>query len=126
MEQYKIVQDIMIVFAVVYFLLEVILNLNDVDQDTSNVILLQWAKGKAIFIPFAMGAIGGHLFLGTTNGWFKIPNSIFPVLILFGIAIVLLIIGSKMKFERTRLFLTTLLLLGVLYGHLFWSMNYKI
>lgn len=126
MDQYKIVQEIMIVFAVVYFLLEVILNLNDVDQDTSNIILLQWAKGKAIFIPFAMGAIGGHLFLGTTDAGFKMSNSIFPVLILFGIAILLLVIGSKMKFERTRLFLSALLFLGVGYGHLFWSMNYKL
>ena len=126
MDQYKVVQEIMIVFAVVYFFLEILLNLNDVDQDTSNIILLKWSMGRAIFIPFAMGAIGGHLFLGTTDAGFKMSNSIFPVLILFGIAILLLIIGSKMKFERTRLFLSALLLLGLLYGHLFWSMNYKI
>jgi len=126
MHQYELVKTIMIVFAVVYFLLEILLNINDIDNDTSNVILLEWAQGKLIFVPFVLGAIGGHLFLGTFNSAFKMSNSLYPVLIIFGLAIVMIIIGSKSNFPRTRLFFTILLAVGVVYGHLFWSMNYII
>lgn len=124
--QYLLVVDIMIGFAVVYFIIEILLNLNDIDNDTSNVLLLEWSKGKAFFIPFALGAIGGHLFLGTSNAAFKFTNGIFPVLILFGLAIIMVLIGFKVPFVKSRSFLTVLLIAGVLYGHFFWSMNYLV
>jgi hypothetical protein len=124
MYTYEIVKAIMIAFAVIYLLLEIILNINSVDQDTSNIILLEWSKGKMFFIPFALGAIGGHLFLGTTNNAFQMSNSIYPVLILFGLAIISVLVAYKINFVKTKLFLTVLLACGVMYGHLFWSMNY--
>ncbi|HYG02031.1 MAG TPA: hypothetical protein VD927_06265 [Chryseosolibacter sp.] len=124
MEPYEIVKSIMITFAIAYLLMEIVLNLNDVDNDTSNIILLQWSKGKLFIIPFALGAIGGHLFLGTRNPDFKMVNSIYPVLILFAIAVLSVAFSYVIKFEKSKFFLTSLLVLGILYGHFFWSMNY--
>ena len=124
--QYTLVVNIMIGLVAAYFIIELLLNLNDVDNDTSNILLLEWSKGKSFFIPFALGAIAGHLFLGTSNSAFKMSNGIFPVLIIFGLTIIMVIIGFKVKFEKSRAFLTALLIAGVLYGHFFWSMNYLI
>lgn len=125
MHPYEIVKIIMISFAVIYLLLEIVLNLNDIDKDTSNVILLKWSEDKFFFIPFALGAIGGHLFLGTRDSAFKPSHSMYPVLILVGIALLCLLIGYRVKFKKTRFFLSLLLFLGLLYGHFFWSMNYN-
>ena len=123
-DTYKLVRRIMGGFAALYLLMEVVLNLNDVKDDTTNIILLDWSRGKSIFIPFALGAIGGHLFLGTTNAAFELSNSMYPVLILaIGCGIGLLL-GYKLRFQRTVLFFSSLLLAGLLYGHLFWSMDY--
>ena len=124
MEPYEIVKAIMITFAVAYLMMEICLNLNDIDNDTSNMILLQWSKGKLFIIPFALGAIAGHLFLGTQNPAFKMANSIYPVVILFAISIISILISYLLTFKRTKRFLSALLVLGVLYGHFFWSMNY--
>lgn len=125
MHPYTVVEIIMISFAVIYLLLEIALNLNDIDHDTSNVILLEWSQDKLFFIPFALGAIGGHLFLGTTNPAFKLANSMYPVFILVGICLICLIIGFKVSFNKTRWFLSLMLALGIAYGHYFWSMNYQ-
>lgn len=124
--QYSLVVDIMIGLAIAYFVLEVLLNLNDIDNDTSNLLLYEWSKGKFFFIPFALGAIAGHLFLGTTDSSFKMSNGMYPVLILFCAVIVMLVIGYKVKFEKSKLLLTILLAVGLVYGHLFWSMNYQL
>jgi NhaP-type Na+/H+ or K+/H+ antiporter len=86
--------------------------------------LLEWSRGKAFIIPFILGAIGGHLFLATQDSTFKMSESMYPVLILFGIAIISFVIGYKVPFKNSNLFLSGLLILGVLYGHFFWSMNY--
>lgn len=122
MEPYKIVEIIMITFAIFYVILEVILNLNDLDNDTSNVLLLQWSNGKLFFIPFVLGAIGGHLFLGTKDPSFDL-NPMLPVAMLFGVVIVMVIIAFLTHFKKTKLLHSILLALGLLYGHLFWSMN---
>lgn len=122
--QYLLVIYIMIGLIVAYFIVEILLNLNDIDNDTSNLLLLEWSKGRSFFIPFALGAIAGHLFLGTSNEAFKMSNGMFPVLILFGLAILMAVIGFKISFEKSKTFLLALLLAGVLYGHFFWSMNY--
>lgn len=123
--QYTLVVNIMAGFAIVYFILEILLNLNDIDNDTSNLLLYEWSKGKFFVIPFALGAIAGHLFLGTTDAGFKFSNGMYPVLILFGAAIVMTVIGYRVKFEKSKSFLTALLIIGLIYGHLFWSMNYQ-
>jgi len=124
--EYIVVVSIMIGLAVAYFIIEILLLLNDVDNDTSNILLLEWSKGRSFFIPFALGAIAGHLFLGTSNDAFKMSNGIFPVLIIFGLTIIMVLVGFKVPFEKSKTFLTAILIVGVLYGHFFWSMNYLV
>ncbi|AKP50893.1 hypothetical protein [Cyclobacterium amurskyense] len=121
---YTVVVSIMISLAAAYFIIEILLMLNNVDNDTSNILLLEWSKGKSFFIPFALGAIAGHLFLGTTNDAFKMSNGMFPVLIIFGLTLIMVLIGFKVPFKKTKAFLTSILIAGVLFGHFFWSMNY--
>lgn len=121
---YEPVRTIMGVFAATFLLMEIVLNLNNVDNDTGNIILLEWSKGKMIFIPFALGAIGGHLFLGTTDPAFKFENVMYPVFLLAAICAAGAVLGHLLHFERSKLFLTATLLAGLLYGHLFWSMDY--
>jgi hypothetical protein len=123
-EAYRIVRNIMIGFAAFYVLFEVMLNLNELENDTSNEILFEAAKDKLFFIPFALGAIMGHLFLGTTNTLFNM-GSAWPVVILFTVSGIMTLIGYKVKFEKTRFFFTVLLLAGVTYGHFVWSMNFE-
>lgn len=123
-DTYRTVRLVMGGFAAVYVIMEVVLNLNDMPDDTSNIILLDWSKGRALFIPFALGAIGGHLFLGTSNPAFELTNSMYPVLILAILCIIGLVVGSRWHFERTTLFQSALLLAGLAYGHLFWSMDH--
>ena len=121
-EAYRLVNYIMLGFAAFYVLFEVALNLNELENDTSNVILFEASKGKLFFIPFVMGTLMGHLFLGTTNAFFDIGDDL-PVYILFGVSVLMLFVGYKWKFEKSRLFFTVLLLIGIAYGHFFWSMN---
>ncbi len=126
-EEYReIVVGIMIFFAIAYVVIEVILNLNGVKEDTSNIILLKASQGKLFFIPFALGAIMGHLFLGTGDSSYQMSKSMYPVLILFGLAILSIGIAYLLKLKKPVpiWFLSILLGLGLLYGHLFWSMNY--
>jgi len=124
-----IVEMIMVGFAVIYFLFEVYLNVNKIRDDTSNKILFDWTRKKRlIFIPFAIGAIGGHLFLGTSNDFFRFCNGLTPVVLLGAICVVLLIIGQfalRRDKDVSRPFMTLLLILGFIYGHLLWSMNYS-
>lgn len=122
-DTWTIVRYVMAGLAALYLIMEVLLNLNEVDNDTSNVILLEWSKGKLIFIPFALGAIGGHLFLGTTNPAFRFSESMYAVLLLAILCGIGWWLGHRLRFERTPLFHTALLLAGLLYGHLFWSMD---
>ncbi|MEM8999935.1 MAG: hypothetical protein AAGB24_06695 [Bacteroidota bacterium] len=121
-DTYVVVRNIMIGFAILYLLFEIALNLNDIDEDTSNILLYKASKERLFFIPFALGAIVGHLFLGTDDLRFDIGD-LPPVLILFGLAVGTVIVAYKVPFKKTDLFLGVLLFLGILYGHLFWSMN---
>ncbi|WP_420399988.1 hypothetical protein [Flagellimonas sp.] len=123
-ETYEIVTAIMATFAALYVLLEVFLNVNGIDDDTSNILLLEASQKKLFFIPFALGAILGHLFLGTANADFEMSSSLYPVIILFALAIATYIFARFVEFEKPIWFLSLLLVLGLIYGHLFWSMNY--
>ncbi len=122
----KIVTYIMIGFAMLYVAIEVILNVNEAEGDTSNVILLKAAEGKLFFIPFALGAILAHLFLGTENADYQLSKPIYPALILFGVALLSVGLAYLLRLSKKvpKWVLSILLVLGLLYGHLFWSMNY--
>lgn len=125
------VEWIMIGLAVFYVGMEIVLNFDNQDNNTSNIFLLEWSKGKYIFIPFGLGAVLGHLFLGHHTNLFpnrffdSIPNEILVVMVLLLISGFLFLIGflTKKK-EKTTDTLVFLLTLGLLYGHFFWSMNY--
>jgi len=119
-----IVELIMSIFLALYIGFEVYLNLNDQPGDTSNILLLKLSKGRFFFIPFVLGAIGGHLFLGTYNPEIKLPgDGMIPVIGLFVLAAIMLGIGFWISFKKPKWFLTLLLVLGFAYGHFFWSMN---
>ncbi len=122
----KLVTYIMIGFAILYVAIEVLLNVNEAKEDTSNLILLRAAQKKFFFIPFALGAILGHLFLGTENSNYRMSNTMYPVLILFGAALLSIGLAYLLRFDKKVPIwaLSILLGLGLLYGHLLWSMNY--
>ena len=125
----QIVQYFLILVGLAYVAFEVFLNLNDIKDDTTNFFLLKWSKGNYIFIPFALGAIGGHLFLGTKldlvdGSLIKgIDNSYLAVYVLFFLCGLFAVVGFASKFSRSKTFLTIMLVLGFLYGHYCWSLQ---
>jgi len=127
---FKLIEYFLIIVGISYVLFEVVLNLNNIEGDTTNVILLEWSEDKFFFIPFALGAIGGHLFLGTKTPIFKndlfsfISNGDLAVVVLFILAGIMVLIGYKVPFKKSKPFLTSIFILGILYGHFIWSMNY--
>jgi hypothetical protein len=129
MDYRSIVQLIIILVGVVFVIYEILLKFNGVDDDTANILVYEATKKRLLFLPFALGVIAGHLFLGTSLK--VIPDSnVVPflgneVLVILGmviIALILFLISNKVK-NRSRIFLTSLLVLGLLYGNFFWSMN---
>jgi hypothetical protein len=129
MDKSEIVQLIIILVGVIFVVFEVVMSLNEVENDTTNIILYEATKKRLLFIPFAIGAIAGHLFLGTSRKIFPDSKVLPPleneVLVILGMAIVsllLFLLSFKIK-TRNRFFLTALIVLGMLYGHFFWSMN---
>lgn len=129
MSNSEIVQLFLVIVGLAFIAFEVITNMNDVEDDTTNIILYQATLKKMLFIPFAIGAIAGHLFLGTTSKIFPSYKIITPLdnelLVILGLVFIsaLLFLFSKRIKTRSREFLTILLLAGLLYGHFFWSMN---
>jgi len=129
MSNTEIVQLLLVIVGLFFVAFEVFTNMNDVEDDTTNVILYQATLKRMLFIPFAIGAIAGHLFLGTTSKIFPCYNIITAIdnelLVILGLAVIsgLLVFFSKRIKTRSREFLTVLLLAGLLYGHFFWSMN---
>ncbi|MEM9928753.1 MAG: hypothetical protein AAF840_02940 [Bacteroidota bacterium] len=122
-----LVEGVLIGVGLSFVLFEVALNLNDVEGDTTNIVLEEWSYGKFFFIPFALAAIAGHLFLGTTTSFFPDKSiefdGLFGVLALFGISGLMLLIGWLVPFRKTKFLITTLVVLGLAFGHFFWSMN---
>lgn len=116
-----------IVLAIIGFLIlfNIYLNFNRVENDTVNVILKNWAYKKYFFITFVWGVLGGHFFLGSSNPVFG-SNWWIPVIVIIILIIGLIIIGKKTsiqpKVKRRYQFL--LLLLGLMYGHFFWSQRH--
>jgi hypothetical protein len=126
----SIVNMILVATGIIFVLIEIVMNLNGNEDDTSNVVIHKLIKyDKLIFIPFAIGAIVGHLFSGTYSKsllQLHFPNyaELLAVGILFVFAFVLNRIGKKLKAISNWL-IHFLLITGILYGHFFWSMNNK-
>jgi hypothetical protein len=129
MDKSEIVQLIIILVGVIFVVFEVVMNLNEVENDTTNVILYEATKKRLLFIPFAIGAIAGHLFLGTSYKIFPeskvlppLQNEVLVILGMVVVSLLLFLLSFKIK-TRSRVFLTALIVGGMLYGHFFWSMN---
>ena len=106
-------------------LCNVVLSFNDIQDDTINFIIKKWAYSKYFFLTFAWGILGGHFFLGT-----KIPlfgdNWWLPVVLVVLVLVILFFIGKKQDdaFVMESKTQVLLLVLGVLYGHFFWSQRH--
>lgn len=131
MQPAEIVELFLTLSGLFFVLFEVYLNLNDAKNDTTNVLLYNATLGRFLFIPFALGAICGHLFLGTKYQFVSniplihgLDNEFLVVIGIFGICILMYIVSKYIKL-RSKLFLSILLLLGLVYGHFFWSMKNK-
>ncbi len=128
MDKSVLVQTILIVVVIIFVLYEIVLNLNQSTNDTSNITLWEATKKNSLFIPFAIGAIAGHLFLGNNNevlpkkALLGIDNEITAVLGILVISLLLYLFAKKIK-TRSKFFITILLICGTIYGHFFWSMN---
>lgn len=128
-DAYLLVEYFLIFMGLIFVLFEIVLNLMDIGGETTNVFLFRWSKGKFFFIPFALGAIMGHLFLGAKRVVFEteiiqgMDNDMLSVIVLGGLALIMVLIGFLIPFNKSKSFLSLLLILGLLYGHFFWSMN---
>ena len=106
-------------------LFNVYLYFDHIRDNTINLLVKNWAYTKYFFLTFGWGVLGGHFFLGTKN-----PNLDFgtwkPVIIIVVLAGVVLAIGLKQKkpFLLKRRYQLLLLILGLLCGHFFWSLNH--
>ena len=116
-----------IVIAVVGFLIlfNVYLNFNKIENDTINVILKNWAYNKYFFITFFWGVLGGHFFLGSHQPVFG-SNWWIPVVLVIIFVFFLIFLGRQL--DKTvimkRRYQLLLLIIGVFYGHFFWSQRH--
>jgi len=94
MSNTEIVQLLLVIVGLFFVAFEVFTNMNDVEDDTTNVILYQATLKRELLVIMGLAVISG-----------------------------LLVLFSKRIKTRSREFLTVLLLAGLLYGHFFWSMN---
>lgn len=118
----KLVWTIVLVCIGIIVLLNALLNLNTVKNDTVNNRLSFWANGKYFFITFLWGVLGGHFFMGTVKPLFCC-NWWLPVLLLIIICVVLILLKNKIK---PKPYLQAFLLIfGLLYGHIIWSQRHE-
>ena len=103
-------------------LLNLILNLNRVRNDTVNYRLNLWANGKYFFITFFFGVLGGHFFLGSPKPLFCC-NVWLPVVLLVVIAGILLLLRNKIKIKPYHQVI--LIVCGLIYGHFIWSQRHE-
>ncbi len=126
----KTIEMILLVLGLLYVAMEVLLNLNNIGGDTSNLLIYDMMKKKSFFLSFALGSIIGHLFFGADKDYILASYSesaiywSVPVIILGGLSLIMILLGVFLKFEKPKWFLFSLLLSGIGYGHFFWSMNY--
>lgn len=116
-----------IVLGIIGFLIffNIYLNFNKIENDTVNVILKNWAYKEYFFITFIWGVLGGHFFLGSKTPVFG-SNWWLPIVVVIILIIALFIIGKNVtilpKVKRRYQFM--LLVIGLLYGHFFWSQRH--
>ncbi|APX99775.1 hypothetical protein CLV86_2044 [Lacinutrix venerupis] len=123
---YTLIVQIVIGITILFLILfNIYLYFNDVENDTVNFLIKRWAYHKYFFLTTAWGILGGHFFLGTEVPLLG-PNAWLPVVLVVVLLIALLIIGLKQDkdFVMKRRIQLLLLILGVIYGHFFWSQRH--
>lgn len=121
----KTVEHIVLGIMGFLILFNIYLNFNKIENDTVNVILKEWAYKEYFFITFVWGVLGGHFFLGSKTPVFG-SNWWLPVVLVILLIFVLIIIGKRVTIEPKvkRRYQFVLLILGLLYGHFFWSQRH--
>ena len=103
-------------------ILETFLSFNNIKGDTISGIINRWAYGKNYFITLMWGIVTGHLFLGSKNP--ILEDNTVSVIVVAVLAIIVAILGWKVKFSKNNyIFQAALLIIGLVLGHLLWSMN---
>lgn len=128
--KFEFIEGMLFGIGLTYVIFEIGMNLNDQEDDTTNAILYKASTQQLFFIPFALGAIGGHLFLGTTVPYVPaFGSTAMSVGVLAGLCTILFLIGLWRKRKAYKpvglLVLSILLFAGFFYGHFLWSMNIK-
>ncbi len=123
---FTLIVQIVVACTILFLILfNVVLYFNDIEKDTVNYLIKQWAYHKYFFLTTAWGILGGHFFLGS-----QVPllgdNTWLPVVLVIVFLGALFLIGKKQDqgFIMKRRIQILLLLLGVLYGHFFWSQRH--
>ena len=123
MHVYSIAVELILIFIPLgMIILEIFLSFNNIKGDTISGIINRWAYGKSFFITLTWGIVTGHLFLGSKKP--LLEDNTISVIVVAVLALVAGLIGWKMKASKTNyLFQAALLLVGLVLGHLLWSMN---
>ena len=117
-----IAESILILVPLGMLILEGFLSFNNIKGDTISAILNGWASGKNFFILLAWGILTGHFFLGSKAPLIK--DNTMSVVIVALLTVTAALIGCSMKWTKTsRLFQLAILIVGIIIGHLTWSMN---
>lgn len=129
-QAYSIVAAITLALLTILVVIDLIMAFNDVPNDRLNYILHNESNHKGYFIPLLWGMVVGHLFLGkyyTSEADLPITPTA-AVIVLAVINLLVIGIGYKfpLKSKYPTFVILTLLIVGVLYGHFFWSMNYPV
>lgn len=131
---YYAVMAVIAVSVLILFVLEIAAKLNEVPNDNVNIIIRKWSYHKFYFITFFFGVVAGHLFLGGTSRLIDCKKlgiplecGIFDVIIVATLSLILLATGLIFQKKRTtKGFQVFLFGVGLLVGHLVWSMNHFI
>lgn len=120
-----IVQIVIAITIIFLMLFNMYLYFNDEKDDTVNFIIKKWAYNRYFFLPMAWGILGGHFFLGS-----QVPilgqNTWLPVVLVVVLLLAILFVGLKQPkdFVMKPSIQFLLLIIGVLYGHFFWSQRH--
>jgi hypothetical protein len=119
---YYLVGMLIIGFAGILVIMEILLSLNDIPGDNINYNVYKWTYSKYYVIPIIWGILAGHLFLGSIKP--IITNNTISVAVVAGITLILFLLGHfTQKPKVNRILVSILLMAGAIIGHLIWSMN---
>ena len=113
-------EKFILTIVVLIIVVDLVLNLNDVKEDTISEVLQNWAYSRFFVITWAWGVVAGHLFVARANPLFSSPS---PILVLLGLTLAILVTGLLYKNIVTVPTQVILLILGTIAGHLLWPVS---